>query len=203
MRWVSRSILKVKAPELRVWIEYELPAGVFGRIFGSALAGFYARWCVGRMATDAATHFASLGKPKQRGGDATPVPPPLQALADEMLNTPLHGFTHLGVEAGIAYRRLGPVKGQPIRIGEENLQRTSDHGGGLIGGKGCSPMWGHPSNTVDVCLLSSDRLLSSTHKENIHVDAESLAPICNTHTRGGKPCKIRGMGGGKNSHGNG
>lgn len=43
---------------LRVFIDYELPADVFGRLLGRALARLYARWCVRRMAHDAAARFA-------------------------------------------------------------------------------------------------------------------------------------------------
>jgi hypothetical protein len=43
---------------LRVFIDYDLPASVFGRIAGRLFAPMYARWCVKRMATDAARHFS-------------------------------------------------------------------------------------------------------------------------------------------------
>jgi Polyketide cyclase / dehydrase and lipid transport len=51
--------------KLRVWITYELPAGLVGRLFGLALAPMYARWCVNRIATDAATYFSSLAQPSE------------------------------------------------------------------------------------------------------------------------------------------
>jgi len=44
--------------KLRVWIDYALPADLFGRAMGLLLAPLYARWCVGRMAKDAAQDFA-------------------------------------------------------------------------------------------------------------------------------------------------
>jgi hypothetical protein len=43
---------------LRVWIAYDLPPSLLGRWLGLFLAPFYAKWCVGRMARDAATYFA-------------------------------------------------------------------------------------------------------------------------------------------------
>lgn len=45
---------------LRVWIRYGLAPGLLGRWLGPLLAPFYARWCVGRMAGDAARHFAVM-----------------------------------------------------------------------------------------------------------------------------------------------
>jgi hypothetical protein len=42
--------------ELKVWIEYELPRGPLGWL-ALPLAVLYARWCVTRMAGDAARHF--------------------------------------------------------------------------------------------------------------------------------------------------
>ncbi|TCS11892.1 SRPBCC family protein [Caulobacter sp. BK020] len=42
---------------LRVWITYELPKGLAGRLLGLVLAPAYARWCVGRMARDAAEQW--------------------------------------------------------------------------------------------------------------------------------------------------
>jgi hypothetical protein len=44
--------------KLRVWIDYDLAPTAMGRWFGPVLAPFYARWCVGRMASDAAEHFS-------------------------------------------------------------------------------------------------------------------------------------------------
>ncbi|CAN5599034.1 SRPBCC family protein [soil metagenome] len=44
--------------DLRVWIAYNLPPGLLGRWLGPFLAPFYAKWCVGQMARDAATYFA-------------------------------------------------------------------------------------------------------------------------------------------------
>ena len=45
---------------LRVWITYELAKGWAGRLLGLLMAPAYARWCVGRMARDAAEHFSPL-----------------------------------------------------------------------------------------------------------------------------------------------
>jgi len=59
---------------LRVWIRYELPEGVFGRWLAAPLAALYARWCVDRVATDAAGHFASSSRP-QSAAAARPNPP--------------------------------------------------------------------------------------------------------------------------------
>lgn len=42
---------------LTVSIEYDLPQGRGTRAAGRLLGGFYARWCTGRMAADAARHF--------------------------------------------------------------------------------------------------------------------------------------------------
>ena len=42
--------------KLSVWIVYDLPRGPFGWL-AWPLAALYARWCVGRMATDARRHF--------------------------------------------------------------------------------------------------------------------------------------------------
>jgi hypothetical protein len=42
---------------VRVWITYELPSSVVGRLLGWIFAGVYARWCVNRMAGDAARAF--------------------------------------------------------------------------------------------------------------------------------------------------
>ena len=45
--------------KLRVWIRYALPKGQAGRLHGLLTAPAYARWCVGRMARDAAEHFSA------------------------------------------------------------------------------------------------------------------------------------------------
>ena len=42
---------------LTVWIDYMLPRGWLGRLLGWLLAGFYVRWCVGRMVADATAAF--------------------------------------------------------------------------------------------------------------------------------------------------
>ena len=43
--------------DLRVFIEYDHPPSLIGRILGTAFAPLYARWCVKRMADDARLHF--------------------------------------------------------------------------------------------------------------------------------------------------
>ena len=43
---------------LRVWITYDPAETATGRWLGPALAPMYARWCVGRMAGDAAAFFS-------------------------------------------------------------------------------------------------------------------------------------------------
>ena len=43
---------------LRVFIDYALPDGWLGRLFG----GIYARWCTRRMAGDALAHFRAAGQ---------------------------------------------------------------------------------------------------------------------------------------------
>jgi uncharacterized membrane protein len=43
---------------VRVFIDYDLPAKWPARWLGRLLGGIYARWCTGRMAHDAARHFA-------------------------------------------------------------------------------------------------------------------------------------------------
>ena len=48
---------------LRVFIDYRLPAGRFGRIFGPIFAPIYARWCVARMVGDAKRHFGEGAQP--------------------------------------------------------------------------------------------------------------------------------------------
>lgn len=47
---------------LRLWIAYELPSKGLGRWLGPFLAPMFARWCVGRMAGDAARHFSSANR---------------------------------------------------------------------------------------------------------------------------------------------
>ncbi|MCW3837290.1 hypothetical protein ACFQ1E_14065 [Sphingomonas canadensis] len=47
------------ASRLTVWIDYGLPQGWIGRLLGWLFAGFYARWCVGRMVSDAGNSFPS------------------------------------------------------------------------------------------------------------------------------------------------
>lgn len=42
---------------LRVFIEYNAPESVFGKVMSFLFARTYARWCVRRMATDASSHF--------------------------------------------------------------------------------------------------------------------------------------------------
>jgi hypothetical protein len=44
---------------LRVFIDYDLPQGLIGRLLGALLAPIYARWCVERMANDAKQTFLS------------------------------------------------------------------------------------------------------------------------------------------------
>jgi Polyketide cyclase / dehydrase and lipid transport len=44
--------------KLRVFIEYDDPPSLVGRILGGLFAPVYARWCVKRMAEDARRHFA-------------------------------------------------------------------------------------------------------------------------------------------------
>ncbi len=47
------------ASRLTVWIDYRLPQGWIGRLLGWLFAGFYARWCVDRMVSDAENAFSS------------------------------------------------------------------------------------------------------------------------------------------------
>jgi len=44
---------------LRVFIDYQRPAGLVGRVLGALFAPVYARWCVNRMAKDAQRQFAA------------------------------------------------------------------------------------------------------------------------------------------------
>ena len=45
------------ALRLRVFIDYDLPTSLIGRILGAVFANAYARWCVTRMAEDAKSYF--------------------------------------------------------------------------------------------------------------------------------------------------
>ncbi|SOC35654.1 polyketide cyclase/dehydrase/lipid transport protein [Rhizobium subbaraonis] len=47
--------------DLRVFIDYDLPATLIGRLIGSFLGPMYARWCVDRIASDAAIRFQTAG----------------------------------------------------------------------------------------------------------------------------------------------
>lgn len=44
---------------LRVFIDYELPGGAIAHWLGVCFAGFYARWCVKQMLSDAVHHVAA------------------------------------------------------------------------------------------------------------------------------------------------
>ena len=44
---------------LRVFIDYELPAGLAGRWLGRLCGGFYARWCTQQMVEDVVRRFAA------------------------------------------------------------------------------------------------------------------------------------------------
>ena len=48
---------KGQASQLRVFIDYALPDGLFSRWAGRFFGRFYARWCTQRMAEDTAKHF--------------------------------------------------------------------------------------------------------------------------------------------------
>lgn len=48
---------EAEASQLRVWIDYDWPAGRRARQLGKLLGKTYADWCVQRMATDAARAF--------------------------------------------------------------------------------------------------------------------------------------------------
>ena len=54
--------------DLRVWIAYDLAPNRLGRWLGPLLAPLYAKWCVSRMAGDAAEHFSR----DRRRGEPTP-----------------------------------------------------------------------------------------------------------------------------------
>jgi hypothetical protein len=58
---------------LRVWIAYDLPPTLLGGWLGRALAPLYARWCVDRMAKDAALYFA--GQPSSGSAPASAARP--------------------------------------------------------------------------------------------------------------------------------
>jgi len=45
--------------ELRVFIDYELPIGLVGRLLGRLLGGLYAKWCTQQMVEDAVKVFAA------------------------------------------------------------------------------------------------------------------------------------------------
>lgn len=46
-----------ESSQLRVWIDYDWPAGRWARLTGKLLGRIYADWCVQRMATDAVRAF--------------------------------------------------------------------------------------------------------------------------------------------------
>ena len=50
-----------QSSQLRVFIDYALPGGLFSKWLGRLFGNFYARWCTQSMADDAATHFAKRG----------------------------------------------------------------------------------------------------------------------------------------------
>jgi len=47
-----------RGSRLCVFIDYEPPASIIGRLLGALFASYYARWCVTRMAKDAERSFA-------------------------------------------------------------------------------------------------------------------------------------------------
>jgi uncharacterized membrane protein len=49
-----------EATALCVFLDYALPTTLPARLFGRLIGHFYARWCVERMARDAAAHFQSI-----------------------------------------------------------------------------------------------------------------------------------------------
>lgn len=55
------------ASRLRVFIDYDQPTSLIGKLLGALFAPMYARWCVQRMAEDAKRTFASgsLASPAQ------------------------------------------------------------------------------------------------------------------------------------------
>lgn len=52
--------------ELRVFIDYELPAGLLGRCLGRWLGPVYAKWCTQQMVEDAVRFFAAGAPAVQR-----------------------------------------------------------------------------------------------------------------------------------------
>lgn len=52
-----------EASNLRVFIDYNTPPSSTGRLIGALLGPIYARWCVGRIASDAAIHFQRRSAP--------------------------------------------------------------------------------------------------------------------------------------------
>jgi hypothetical protein len=61
--------------ELRVWIAYDLAPGLLGGMLGPLLAPLYAKWCVGRMATDAAEFFTSASDAQDQIAPVRPARP--------------------------------------------------------------------------------------------------------------------------------
>ncbi|MET4686236.1 SRPBCC family protein [Sinorhizobium fredii] len=53
---------------LRVFINYDYPATFAGKFLGSLCAPMYARWCVNRMAKDAADAFEAAGGHRSTAG---------------------------------------------------------------------------------------------------------------------------------------
>lgn len=51
---------------LRVFIDYDRPKTLWGRMLGAPVAPLYARWCVDRMANDAKAHFEATASPLLR-----------------------------------------------------------------------------------------------------------------------------------------
>jgi uncharacterized membrane protein len=56
---------------LRVFIDYNHPRSAPGRVLAVFLARMYARWCVTRMADDAASHFSEMTPPRLAPGIRT------------------------------------------------------------------------------------------------------------------------------------
>lgn len=52
------------ASEFKVFIDFDLPKGFWGRIRGLLFSGFYARWCLQQMARGVVEHFRSHGSQK-------------------------------------------------------------------------------------------------------------------------------------------
>jgi hypothetical protein len=57
--------------QLRVSIDYDLPARGAARLLGRMFAGSYARWCTRRMVRDAVSHFSAAER-KSAPGTAIP-----------------------------------------------------------------------------------------------------------------------------------